>query len=222
MEMPTATLVASCFRNGLPAKSAGRLRSATKECMASLAWSEFESSVHALPSYVEGSFCPALGYVPGVVETVATFKVSGDVQTVRNLAVSIAKQFDQDAVRVNFEAASEPLLFEHDLFLSDWRIEYLLSAASTAVAAEAAWWLAHAAPVEMPPGRVVAGRLVVDGGLGFVARAHRAIAERFGRPISVNSVLVERWGRDGEQRGFLKEQRIERASDEELGRILLA
>ncbi|MDA8290966.1 MAG: hypothetical protein M0Z33_04700 [Actinomycetota bacterium] len=222
MEMPTATIVASCFQGGLPMKSPGRLRSAAKECATSLAWSEFESSVTAQPTYVEGSFVAGLGYGAGEVAANATFKVTGDVRTVRSTAVSIAKQFDQHAVRVNFEAAAEPMLFEHDLFLSDWRIEYLLPRASSLVAAESAWWLVRDAPVEAPAGRIVADRLVVDAGLGFVARAHRVLAERFGRPISVSSILVERWGKDGEQRGFLREQRIERASDDEIGRILLA
>ena len=221
-EYPTATLVASCFRRPLPVKNANRLRVSAKQWTTCEAWSAFEASVSGLPAYVEGSFAAGIGFGPGGVEPTAEFKITGDVLSVRNIAVSLAKQFGQTAVRVNFESAAEPLLFELDLWLSDWRLEYLLPAGSPATRAEVVWWLTKECPVEAPSGRVVRNRLVIDGGLGFVAKAHRTIAERFGRPISVSSVLVERWGKDGEQRGFLREQRIERAGDEELGRILLA
>ncbi len=222
MEFPTATVVASCFRRNVPLRSAGRLRTLMKESTTSLAWSEFETSVTGLATYIAGSFVVGVGYWPGGAEPTAAFKITGDLQEARNTAISIAKEFGQQAVRVNFESAAEPMLLEYDMSLSDWRIEYLLPRRSTLAMAEAAYWLARDAPTEMPAGRVMGDRIVIDGGLGFVAKAHRTIVERYGRPISVGSVRVERWGSDGEQRGFVREQRIERASEEDLGRILLA
>ncbi|MCU1495318.1 MAG: hypothetical protein JWO62_3082 [Acidimicrobiaceae bacterium] len=221
-ELPTATLIAARFRRGMEYKNAGRLRALVKVRMKSEAWSEFKATLTSAPGYITDSFAPGIGYFPGGAEPTAEFKVTGDLLSVRNTASSLAKQYGQPAVRVNFEAASEAMLFDLDLSLSDWRIEYLLPEDSPAARAEAVFWLTKSSGIDMPVGRVTGDRLVIDGGLGFVARAHRAIAERFGRPVSVASVLVERWGMDGDQRGFLREQRTERATDEEIGRILLA
>lgn len=222
VDYPTATLVASRFRRNLEFKNVNRLRTVIKDRIASETWSDFESSITALPGYVSGSLASGIGFWPGGAEPTAEFKVTGDILSIRNTAATLAKEFGQTAVRVNFEAAAEPMLFELDLWLADWRFEYLLAESSLAARSEAVWWLMRGSAMEMPGGRVIGNRLIIDAGLGFVARAHRSIAEKFGRPLSVASVLVERWGKDGEQRGFFSEQRIERAGESELGRILLA
>lgn len=221
-ERPTATLVASCFHSRITYRSASKLRALVGDRTGCAAWSEFEASITSRPSYIADTFFPGIAFWPGNAQVAAEFKITGDIGSVRNSAASIAKEFELTTVRVNFEAAAEADLFALDLWLSDWRLEYLLPAGTPEARAEAVWWLTKGTNVEMPGGRVVGNRLIIDGGLGFVARAHRLISERYGRPLSAMSVLVERWGSDGVQRGFFREQRIERAADNELGRILRA
>jgi hypothetical protein len=221
-ELPSATILASCFRSKLAYRNAGRLRSIVADRTGCAAWSDFQAYVASTPLFVADSFASGVAFWPGGAQVAAEFKVAGDVQAVRNCASSIAKEFELSSVRVNFESGAEAELFALDHWLSDWRIEYLLAADSDEARADTVWWLTKEAEFDVPSGRVIGDRLIFDAGIGFVARAHRYVAAEFGRPLSVASVLVERWGGDGVQRGFLREQRLERAPDAELGRILRA